>query len=132
MRHLPFCCCLEGCRLDAEDLEDDFLSAVGSIDRVREAEEKGRHFLAAVLAGAWSTRLAQCLVCAVLYCQTPEWPTGTIFWAGIKSVNARVVIGNKLDNKIFELSQLALGMLPVCYEYIILNLGKSKFTNYCL
>ena len=44
MRHVLFCYCLEGCRFNGEGLEDGFSSAVGSINSVSEAEEKGPPF----------------------------------------------------------------------------------------
>lgn len=46
-----FCCCLEGCRLDAEDSGDGLLRIAGPVDGVPEAEEKWCHqHLAALLA----------------------------------------------------------------------------------
>ena len=56
------------CRFDEEDSKDVFLSAVGKIDGVLEAEEKrGRSYLAALLVNARPNQFVKDLICTVEY-----------------------------------------------------------------
>ena len=74
LRHCLFFWCLEGCRFDEEDSEDGFLSTVGLIARVLEADEmRGRSYLAAVPINIWPNQLVRDPICTLQYSTCRTW-----------------------------------------------------------